>query len=382
MTVRILVVDDEPDIEPLFRQRYRRQIRDGRYDMHFAGDGEEALAALGPDPDFELVLTDINMPRMDGLTLLERLRPFRRRFRTVVMSAYGDMSNIRTAMNRGAFDFITKPIDFADLDLTLEKAIREVEDMREAARILTEMESARRLQSAVLPAAGPDETPHPCCTVAAQLVPVSEVGGDVFDYYMADARRLFFVVGDVSGKGLAAALFMPVAKILFKSAVYREPDRPLSAILTEVNREIARDNPECYFVSVFAGMLDCETGLLQYFNGGLEPAWLVGADGARTRLGAEGGLPLSVIEDHDYVAGTHRMHAGETLVVTSDGLTEAQAGAIPFGAAGVEAVLAAMAPGNSPHAICDSLRTAVVSFAGGTGVTDDLTILSLRWTGP
>jgi adenylate cyclase len=124
MTARILVVDDEPDLELLIVQRFRRQIREGQFSFAFASDGVDALATLADAAEFDMVLCDINMPRMDGLTLLGRLQERDDHLATVIVSAYGDMVNIRTAMNRGAFDFITKPIDFADLETTIEKTLR------------------------------------------------------------------------------------------------------------------------------------------------------------------------------------------------------------------------------------------------------------------
>ena len=113
MSARILVVDDEPDLELLISQRFRRQIREDTFSFVFADDGVNALAKLEQDRSIDMVLCDINMPRMDGLTLLGRLQERGDRLATVIVSAYGDMANIRTAMNRGAFDFVTKPIDFA-----------------------------------------------------------------------------------------------------------------------------------------------------------------------------------------------------------------------------------------------------------------------------
>ena len=134
MTARILFVDDEPDLEPLVLQRFRRQIRQGDVSFLFACDGLEALARLVDDHAVDMVVTDINMPRMDGLSLLQKLQEGKERMSTVIVSAYGDMSNIRTAMNRGAFDFLTKPIDFADLEATIAKTMRHVETLREAKR--------------------------------------------------------------------------------------------------------------------------------------------------------------------------------------------------------------------------------------------------------
>jgi adenylate cyclase len=133
MSVVVLVVDDEPDLEALILQKFRRQVREGSMAFAFARDGQEALEVLGRLARVELVLADINMPRMDGLTLLARLQELAAPPATVIVSAYGDMGNIRTAMNRGAFDFVTKPIDLADLEATIAKTVRHVAALREAA---------------------------------------------------------------------------------------------------------------------------------------------------------------------------------------------------------------------------------------------------------
>jgi signal transduction histidine kinase len=136
---RILIVDDEPDLELLMRQRFRRAIRSGELEFVFAHNGAEALEKLNQEPDIPVVMTDINMPQMDGLTLLGKLEERNEQAhhavtKAVVVSAYGDMQNIRTAMNRGAFDFLTKPIDFGDVEITLQKTLQYVEQVRESRR--------------------------------------------------------------------------------------------------------------------------------------------------------------------------------------------------------------------------------------------------------
>jgi class 3 adenylate cyclase len=143
MTATILFVDDEPDLEALVVQKFRNQIRDGSVSFMFARDGLEALQSIEQHPDVDLVVSDINMPRMDGLSLLAKLQEAEDKKSTIIVSAYGDMSNIRIAMNRGAFDFLTKPIDFVDLEATIDKTIRHVEMMREARRRQLEAERAR-----------------------------------------------------------------------------------------------------------------------------------------------------------------------------------------------------------------------------------------------
>ena len=129
---RILIVDDEPDLEPLILRRMRRKIRAGLYEFLFAGNGVEALETLNEHPDIDIVISDINMPEMDGLTLLEQIRKVDPNIRAIIVSAYGDMKNIRTAMRRGAVDFITKPIDFEDFEETLERTIIQLREWKVA----------------------------------------------------------------------------------------------------------------------------------------------------------------------------------------------------------------------------------------------------------
>ena len=135
---KILVVDDEADLEILVKQKFRKKIREQEYEFVFAVNGRCALEQLEKHTDVDIVLSDINMPEMDGLTLLSKLNEQHSFLKSVIISAYGDMANIRTAMNRGAFDFITKPVDFKDLEVTLEKTIKQVTQMRETLRAIKE----------------------------------------------------------------------------------------------------------------------------------------------------------------------------------------------------------------------------------------------------
>lgn len=138
MTTKILVADDETDLEMLIRQKFRQKIREQKYEFIFAVNGNDALNKIQQHPDIEIVLSDINMPEMDGLTLLTRLGESSPLIKAVIVSAYGDMENIRTAMNRGAFDFITKPINFEDLSVTMEKTIAHVAQIHETLKAIKE----------------------------------------------------------------------------------------------------------------------------------------------------------------------------------------------------------------------------------------------------
>src|SRR5215217_821903 len=135
---KILVADDEADLEVLIKQKFRQKIREQQYEFIFAVNGNDALNKIEQHPDVDIVLSDINMPEMDGLTLLGRLNESSPLIKSVIVSAYGDMENIRTAMNRGAFDFITKPINFEDLSLTMDKAMRQVLQVRETLKAIKE----------------------------------------------------------------------------------------------------------------------------------------------------------------------------------------------------------------------------------------------------
>ncbi|HRI48041.1 MAG TPA: response regulator, partial [Ignavibacteriaceae bacterium] len=166
MKLKLMVVDDEPDLETLIRQRFRRQIRDESFEFVFAHNGLEALARLIEHPDIGIILTDINMPEMDGLTLLSKIAELNNpALKTVVVSAYGDMENIRTAMNRGAFDFITKPIDFGDLEITINKTLQQLTILKQSLEehdqliaLKQDLNTAKIIQQAILPKVFP---PYP-----------------------------------------------------------------------------------------------------------------------------------------------------------------------------------------------------------------------------
>lgn len=202
MTATILFVDDEPDLEALILQKFRRQIRDGQLALIFARDGLEALQSLEQNPHVDMVVSDINMPRMDGLSLLSKLQEAEDKKSTIIVSAYGDMSNIRTAMNRGAFDFLTKPIDFADLEATIGKTIRHVEMLREVQRRQMEAERAHASLSRFF-------SPE----IARRLA--ADVDGDGMEVQWRDVATLFT---DITG---------------FTSLVETAPPQTLGQLLNE-----------------------------------------------------------------------------------------------------------------------------------------------------
>jgi serine phosphatase RsbU (regulator of sigma subunit) len=260
---------------------------------------------------------------------------------------------------------------------------RQLDAEREAmARVAGELQAARRIQMGILPA--PADVLHGDDRIGIYAVvePARIVGGDLYDFFRLDEDRLFFLVGDVSGHGVAGSLFMAVTKALCKSAALRRSG-DLGAMMRESNAEISRDNPESLFVTVWAGLLDARTGQLEYCNAGHEPAWLLGPDGSATQpLTEGGGPPLCVIEDFAYATGSHRMHPGETICLVTDGVTEAinKTGQL-YGRKRLEAVLAATPPSASVREVGEAIGQGVVRFAAGAEPSDDLTVLVVRWNG-
>ena len=191
----ILVVDDEADLEVLMQQRTRRSIRDGQYAFLFASNGLEALERLRQD-NIDIVLSDINMPEMDGLTLLQQIPMVDPDVRSVIVTAYGDIDNIRTAMNRGAFDFITKPIDFEDLRATIERALEHRALLRQAARVADDGEPASAAGS--MPQTDqPGQAP-----VLIHMAPEASYADDLGDREPAGESEIKLVVVNATSDGI------------------------------------------------------------------------------------------------------------------------------------------------------------------------------------
>ena len=381
MTTRILVVDDEPDVEEMMRQRLRRRIRSGDLELIFASDGHTALAKLAKSGAVDLVLTDINMPGMDGLTLLSHLTPLRFETKTVVVSAYGDIKNIRTAMNRGAFDFITKPIEFDDLEKTIERTADEVSVLRRAARHATEMNSARIIQSSLLPdaeSAFPDETKF---DLHARIEQAREVGGDFYDFYMTGPDDLFLVIGDVSGKGLASGILMAMTKSLIKASAFRHRDDP-SAVLNEVNTNLCNDNPGLHFVTLSLIHVNCSNGSLKISSAGHEPVVLCTPGRTELRQIESSAPPVGISSSLTYQLTEHQLAAGEAIVLVTDGLSEANdpAGNL-FGRARISTVAGTLASDAPASALVDALFDGVAAHRAGAPQSDDLAVLALVWRG-
>jgi adenylate cyclase len=259
---------------------------------------------------------------------------------------------------------------------------REAEERKIAlAKAEGEMEAGRRIQMGMLPGAA-SVAGDKRFDLGALMVPARQIGGDLYDFFKIDARRLFFAVGDVSGKGVPAALFMALGKSLCRSYALRGTN-DVGTIIRLANGEIARDNPEMLFITMFAGILDLDTGEVEFCNAGHDAPFVLRPGGVPEAVVAEGGPPLCVIEDFAYKTERLRLKPGELLCVTTDGVAEAMdaSGAL-LGAERTKQILAAMPRDANATEVVDELYKAVGRFVGAAEASDDLTVLAVRWNGP
>jgi serine phosphatase RsbU (regulator of sigma subunit) len=255
-----------------------------------------------------------------------------------------------------------------------------------AARAAGELEAARRIQMGMLPPPSAKFYADPRFSLQALIEPAKSVGGDLYDFFKLDGDRLFFMVGDVAGKGLPASIFMAVSKALYKSTALRsqlEQGADIGDVMRAANQEIARDNPEMLFVTVFAGILDLTNGELSYCNAGHDPPYMLHPQRAvPVRSEGESGPPLCVMEQYRYKSECYRLQPGESLCAYTDGVTEAMnADNDLYGRQRLVAALGRVSGATDAMDIVAAVRDDVREFVGPTERSDDLTILALRWNG-
>jgi len=384
-TIKILSVDDEAPVELMMRHHFRRKIRSGEYEFFFARNGLEALAVLANTPDIEIILCDINMPEMDGLTLLAKVNEMHNpAMRVIMVSAYGDMTNIRQAMNNGAFDFATKPIDMDDLARTIEKAIEQIHYVHESQKEHTQLESlkedlisAKEIQQSFLPMAFP---PFPeesdKLDIYASMTAAKDIGGDFYDFFRIDDDHIVLVIADVCGKGIPAALFMAVSRTIIHSKGMQGVSA--AECLTESNRLLANSTVNYMFVTVFYAIFNTKTGLVTYSNAGHNPPHIVRAGGTIEQLPMEGQFMVGAFEEEVYTDKTLQLDHGDTLVMFTDGVTEATDSTNrPFGTELLDNILSGVAD-KSSREIVEAIKAGITDFVEDAEQTDDITILALK----
>lgn len=385
MPIKILSVDDENDLELLLTQYFRRKIRKGEYEFSFSHNGLEALTMLLKNKDYDIILSDINMPEMDGLTMLTKINEMQNpALKCIMVSAYGDMGNIRQAMNSGAFDFATKPIDLDDLSVTIEKAIEQIQYIKTMQQEHNQLESikgdlavAREIQQAILPRIFP---PFPEnaeeLDIAASMNAAKDVGGDFYDFFRIDEDRIGFVIADVSGKGVPAAIFMAVSRTLIRATGIRGVVP--SECITYSNELLAKESANFMFVTVFYGIYNIKTGEVTYTNAGHNPPYLMKADGTIEQLPLSKDIVVGALDDFQFSEETLQLEHGDTLLLYTDGVTEAiNVNNEEFGEKRLEDTLKDVAHQNCQQ-IIDAVKENVSSFAGEAEQSDDITLLAIK----
>ena len=390
--IKILVVDDEPLLSSLLMQSFDLQIAGDEWKFVFASNGVEALKKLEEDPEIGIVLTDINMPQMDGLTFLDKLTEQEKVYRAVVISAYGDMRNIRVAMNRGAADFVTKPIDLLDLEKTLIKIINQYKLLKQSVHLKQqniemqrELQISSQIQRSFIPINfnlfdGKIE-------VYGEMIPAKEVGGDFFDIIQIGDDHVMLVVGDVSGKGIPAAIFMAVCQTLLHAVALNTVS--LEDCITKVDDLLSINNESMMFVTIFCALLNIKTGELQYCNAGHVPSYIIDPAGNIQQLGRYEGTALGVNtlrkpERRHSVFQVHvaQLKPQDTLILYTDGVTEAVNASLEFYSEQHFISFLKTKIQEPPIELVQSIKNDLTRFSQNISQADDITLLIAHYLGP
>ena len=301
-----------------------------------------------------------------------------------MVSAYGDMENIRHAMNNGAFDFATKPIDLDDLQLTIDKAVEQIEYIRGAQAehnqlldIQSDLSVAREIQHAILPRTfrlKMDDADK--VDICASMLAAKDVGGDFYDFFPIDDHRIGFTIADVSGKGVPAAIFMAVSRTLIKATGLR--DLPSAECVSTVNDILCGESVESMFVTVFYGIYDLQTGMIDYTNGGHNPPFVLHPDGTAEELKTESNLVLGAVAGMPFKSGSLLLNPGDALYLYTDGVTEAENMEHSlFGESRLKDTLESVRGAESSQMI-EAVSAKVKEFVDGAPQSDDITQLVIR----
>jgi phosphoserine phosphatase RsbU/P len=382
---RLLVVDDVADNRDLLVRRLQRL---GYREVEMAADGYEALEKNRAKP-FDAMLLDVMMPRMSGVEVLEALRGENRLEVTpvIMISAATELDTVVRCLELGAEDYLTKPFNpvllRARLGSVLEKRALRAEVRRQLAVIEAELADARRQQLSMVPDEFPSGLGAIGVDVHATLRPARQIGGDLYDCFQIGEDRLCIAVGDVSGKGTPAALFMARARSLLRAATLQahaltgQAPSP-AAIAAVMNAELCKNNPICMFVTLFAGQLDLRDGTLTYVCAGHVRPFLLRHDGSATELACRADRPLGLFEQAPFHDGVLHLAPGEAMVVISDGVPDMEnAAGERFSVAQVRDVLETM-QALPAEAITTGLVERAFDFAAGAPQADDVTVLTLR----
>ena len=382
----LLVVDDNDD------NRYtltRRLAREGYENVTAAVNGREALEKL-QSSHCDLVLLDVMMPDMNGYEVLERMKAnlALRDIPVIMISALTEMDSVVRCIELGAEDYLPKPFNptllRARVGASLEKKRLRDEVKASLARLEQEMDAARKLQLGMLPQVIPVCTKEQPVEVHAFMEPAREVGGDLYDFFYASSHLFCFLVGDVSGKGAAAAMFMARTRSLVRMAVallQKTGDGEITPglIAEAVNRELCQNNDERMFVTLFLGLLDTQTGTVTYTNAGHPVPHILRTSGEIEQVYASPDMPLGVRGKTTYRTSIATLKPGDATFVATDGVIEAMN--VEGGLYTLDRLNADLRAAVNASAV-DLVRIVtdnVHAFTGSAPKADDVTVLALRW---
>ena len=325
---KILVVDDIAENRDLLIRRLQRL---GLQHIDQAENGVQALAALEKN-NYDLMLLDIMMPEMDGFEVLDALRVQGRvDLPIIVISAMNELDAVVRCIERGAEDFLFKPFNpvmlRARVMSSLEKKALRDKTRDELRRKQVELNEARTLQLALVPP--PYHEVHGGQPIAfdVHLEPAKEVGGDLVDHFRIGDDLVAFLVGDVSDKGAGAALMMARTHSMFRGLATRPDARELFSnpanAMNIVNTALSSGNSSCMFVTLFLATLDLPTMQLRYVRAGHVPPFHRNGSSAVKRFDGAGGPPLGLVEDLQYKQHAVVLSPDESLLVLTDGFSEA-----------------------------------------------------------
>ena len=319
----ILFVDDEPHLQVLIKHKFRQEIAEGKYNVYFAAHGVEALDILSKNQNIDVVITDINMPEMDGIELFNAVIGKYSHVHVVLMSAYLDIENVSKAIKCGEYEFFSKPLNLDDIAAYLQrcKQIPSSQVIRKASTggltMEQELQVAYAFQKSMLPTQS--NVDQMAFEIEGYMAPAKGVSGDMYDFFPIDSNHLGIIIADVSGQGIVAALFMSVFKTIVRLYSGEIPD-PAKCLITANNYLIKHiNNPSCMFVAAFYGILETDTGHFTYTNAGHIAPITVNKNGVIKELNMPNGMVIGV-QGQSYINYKVRFNNNDILFLYTDGV--------------------------------------------------------------
>lgn len=320
MNSKILIVDNNKDTIELLNSYFC-----GKYEFIAAYDGEDAIMKFNTIKGIDLIITEISLPKYDGITLIEKLTTLITFQRIVVISLYGDLKNLRLAINAGANDFIVKPFDFADIEIVIKNALTKSESAKnnletqsKFSNISKELSVTGELQKSILPN---NHFKYSNLDIYASNIPANDVGGDFYDFFKIDDDKVGVVIADVSGKNISAAIFMTMSKILIKSfaKIFKNPIE----CIYNVNKSLNEDNHTSMFVTCVYGMIDIKSRNFYFINCGHLSPIIVSKNEYPLFLKSNNNIALGIVNDFDFVLQKVYVPEDSYIVLYTDGVVEA-----------------------------------------------------------